>query len=128
MAMPFRTKDPVVTALESVGVRSRDAKLLASTGTVMNLPAGKTLCKEGDHGSEAFFLVEGEAEVRTPDGERRVASAGEVLGEIATLNPRVRRTATVETTKPSTVLVYDVRTFRALAVEMKDLLRPKRAA
>ena len=125
--MQFRSKDPVVNALQVAGVRSRDAKLLASTGTVMNLPAGKTLCREGDHGAEAFFLVQGEAVVKHQDGERH-ASAGEVLGEIAALNPRVRRTATVQTTKPSMVLVYDVRTFRALAVEMKDLLRPKRAA
>ena len=38
-----------------------------------------------------------------------------MIGELATLDPFARRNATVRTTKPSLVLVYDVRTFRSLA-------------
>lgn len=127
LSLPTRRKDPVVTALEGLGVRSRHAKLLAATGTLLTVDAGDVLCREGDLGAEAFLLVDGEALVHWSSGDR-IAGPGEVLGEIAALNPTVRRTATVETTKPSTILVYDVRTFRALATEMKDLLAPKRAA
>lgn len=125
--MPFRQTDPITEALIVGGVRRRDAKRLALAGTPMTVPAGSVLCAEGEFGQQAFMLVEGDVVVRLPDGERAV-EIGEVFGEIAALNPRVRRNATVVANSPATVLVYDPRTFRALAVDMRELLSPRRAA
>ena len=122
-----KDQDPVALALEAAGLPTSIAHRLATTGTPIHVRPGVRLCEEGDFGAEAFVLVSGEAVVRLP-GKDRTLVAGEVFGEIAALNPQVRRNATVETTEKSVVLAYDVRTFRALASEMADVLVPDRAA
>ena len=122
-----KTQDPVVVALEAAGLSAAQARRLATSGTPVAFRPGVELCREGDVGLEAFVLVSGEAVVRLP-GKDRTVGVGEVFGEIAALDPKLRRNATVETTKKSVVLAYDVRTFRALADEMADVLVPDRAA
>ena len=121
------TVDPVAVALEAAGLDSDTASRLASQGTAMRVPAGVELCREGEFGRQAFLLVSGHAVVRYA-GTERALEQGEVFGELAVLNPTRRRNATVETTEPSTVLVFDVRTFRHLAGELSELLAPQRAA
>ncbi len=123
-----RSPDPIVTALEAAGLSRVDAHRLSVKGTPLAMVAGTSLCLEGEVGLEAFVLVSGEAVVRLPESTDRTVAAGEVIGEIAALDPTRRRTATVETTEDSVVLVFDVRTFRFLASEMRDLLVPERAA
>jgi CRP-like cAMP-binding protein len=127
--MKFRrkTQDPVVVALEAAGLSAEDARRLAISGTPVAMGSGVELCRKGEIGLEAFVLVSGEAVVRLP-GKDRTVGVGEVFGEIAALDPKLRRNATVETTKDSVVLTYDVRTFRALADAMGDVLVPDRAA
>ncbi len=122
-----RTEDRYVMALTAAGLSTRDARRLAMAGTALNVRPGVPLCREGDRGREAFVLVAGEAVVRLPGHDRTVAP-GEVIGELATLDPDRRRNATVETTEDSIVLAFDVRTFRSLARDMGDVLTPNRAA
>ncbi len=119
--------DPVAAKLQSSGMSASHAQRLSRAGTAVAVRAGTSLCVEGEFGLEAFVLVSGEAIVRLP-GAGRTVHAGEVIGEIAALDLLRRRTATVETTQDSMVLAYDVRTFRALADEMADVLVPDRAA
>ncbi len=125
--MLTRRKDPIAVALEAAGLSSHAARRLATFGTAVTVDEGFTLCREGEIGTQAFVLVEGEAVVRLRDGDR-IAGPGEVLGEMAVLAPSATRMANVETTMRSTVLVYDVRTFRGLAASHKELLSPPRAA
>jgi CRP-like cAMP-binding protein len=127
MKLRRNAKDPVATALESAGIASDAARRLATSGTAIRVDAGVALCREGEVGQEAFLLVSGEAVVRLP-GADRVVAPGEVFGELAALDPMRRRNATVETTATSIVLAFDVRTFRALAGEISQLLIRDRAA
>lgn len=120
-------EDPVAAALVAAGLSTDAAHLLSRSGTAVTLQPGTQLCAEGEFGHEAFVLVSGEAVVHLPENNRTVA-AGEVIGEIAALDPQRTRTATVETTKQSVVLAYDVRTFRTLAEKFADVLVPERAA
>ena len=127
MRLRRSTTDPIVETLETAGLDADVARRLASNGTPMRVRAGTELCREGDFGREAFVMVSGEAVVRYDGGDRTLA-AGEVFGELAVLEPTRRRNATVETTEPSLVLVFDVRTFRHLAGQIGDVLAPQRAA
>jgi CRP-like cAMP-binding protein len=127
MKLRRTSTDPVVVALEDAGLDSDVAVRLASTGTPIRVKSGVQLCREGDFGKEAFVMVSGEAVVRYGD-DSRTLEPGEVFGELAALNPTRRRNATIETTEPSLVLVFDVRTFRHLAGEIADVLVPERAA
>lgn len=125
----FRRKDSdaIADALRGAGLEPTVARRLARAGTAVRVEPGTALCREGEFGREAFVLVSGEAVVRLPENDRTVG-VGEVFGEIAALDATRQRTATVETTEPSIVLVYDVPTFRFLATQHRDVLVPKRAA
>jgi CRP-like cAMP-binding protein len=120
------TSDPLTTKLRSLGFSGSAASRLARAGTPIDLAAGTALTVKGERGAEAFLLLEGEALVDLGTREVRVGP-GSVVGELATLDPRARRNATVRTTTPALVLVYDVQTFRALAAgDLHDVLVPQR--
>jgi CRP-like cAMP-binding protein len=56
--------------------------------------------------------------------------AGDVVGELATLDPHRTRNATVVAAGPIEVLVYDVATYRSLAQvdDLRSRLAPARVA
>jgi CRP-like cAMP-binding protein len=121
-------RDPFVDALRAIGFSHSAATRLARHGTPIDLDGGVALTTKGELGAEAFLLVDGEAVVELPTGDVRVGP-GAVIGEIAALDPRQRRTATVRTAGRCLVLVYDVQTFRSLAAtDLRPVLVPERAA
>ena len=119
--------DPLARRLRALGLADPIARRLAQAGTPIDVPAGATLCAKGERGTEAFVLVEGEAVVEL-DEQTITVGPGSVIGELATLDPFARRNATVRTTVPSLVLVYDVQTFRSLAAvpQLRPVLVPDR--
>jgi CRP/FNR family cyclic AMP-dependent transcriptional regulator len=90
-----------------------DLARIAQLADEVDLPAGKTLTKEGARGREFFVLLEGSADVQRHG--RRIATmhGGDFFGEIA-LVADVPRTATVTTTSPVHALVITDRAFREL--------------
>ena len=86
---------------------------IASIADEIDLPAGKTIIKEGDTGREFFVLIEGTADVER--GGRKVAEIGpgDFVGEIA-LIAKTPRNATITTTSPVRALVITDRAFRQL--------------
>jgi CRP-like cAMP-binding protein len=121
-------RDPLTTTLRSLGFSESAARRLARAGTPIDIDAGVALTTKGHRGDEAFLLVDGEAVVDL--GDRTVTvGPGQVIGEIAALDPFARRNATVRTSARSLVLVYDVQTFRSLAAsDLRPLLVPERTA
>jgi CRP-like cAMP-binding protein len=127
--MFFTRTDPIVAQLQGLGISDEAAKRLVAAGTPLVVPGGVDLTVEGTRGEEAFVIVEGHAVVKLGKGRTVRVGPGDVVGEIAALDPLVRRTATVTTEGDTTVLVYDVRSFRSLAdSELRDLLVPDRDA
>jgi len=90
---------------------------LAGEADELDVPAGKTLTRQGDRGREFMVIVDGSADV-TKNGRRlnRLRS-GDFLGEIALISG-APRTATVTTTSPTRVLVLTDRAFRRITREM----------
>jgi CRP-like cAMP-binding protein len=127
--MRLRRIDRVAHRLEDLGFPAEPARRLSMAGTLLHLDAESVLCVEGERGSQAFLLLEGEADVRLPDATVRV-DAGAVIGELATLDHRRTRNATVVAAGPIEVLVYDVATYRALAQQddLRSRLAPERTA
>jgi CRP-like cAMP-binding protein len=127
--MRLRRLDQVAQRLEELGFPRDAARRLSATGTLLHLDAGYVLCREGERGTQAFLLLEGEAEVQVND-ESLLIGAGEVVGELATLDPHRRRNATVLANGPVEVLVFDVQTYRSLAKvdDLRSRLVPARAA
>lgn len=124
-------RDPIAHHLTELGIDRHTAVLLSTHGTVIDLEAGRTLCREGERGTQAFFIVDGEAQVTTSASTAAIViGPGDVVGELATLDPRRTRNATVTTTTPTRVLVFDVGTYRFLASrdDLRERLAPVRNA
>ena len=127
--MRSRRIDRVAHRLEELGFTAEPARRLSMAGTLLYLDAGSVLCEEGERGTQAFLLLEGEVDVQLTDATLRVG-AGAVIGELATLDHRRTRNATVVAAGPIEVLVYDVATYRALAQrdDLRTRLAPERIA
>jgi CRP-like cAMP-binding protein len=80
------------------------AKLVGSR----HLEPGEVLCRQGDHESDVFVLVDGEARVVIDGKEVAAVGTGEVVGELA-MDRGGLRTATLTAKTPLHVLVLDPR-------------------
>jgi len=110
-------KNPKVELLGGVPLFAhcsrRDLREIAAIADEIDLPAGKTLTREGDSGKEFVVLAEGIADVEQ-DGERvNTLGPGDYFGEIALVTGRPR-TATVTTRSPARALVLTAPAFRSL--------------
>ena len=74
---------------------------------------GQVLMREGRHGLEAFFIVEGTAEVTVAGKRVATVGPGETVGEMALLDV-APRSATVTAETPMRIFAADARTFSAV--------------
>ena len=125
--LPMLRKNAKIELLKRVPLFERCSKSelqrIASLADEVNLPAGRSLTREGERGQEFVILVEGKAEVRRKGRLLRGLSGGDFLGEIA-LVADVPRTATVTTLTPVDILLLTARDFRTLLREVPSL-QPK---
>jgi len=96
------------------GASKAELAKIAAIADQVDLPAGKTMIKEGDSGREFFALIDGTAEV-TQGGQKigKMMGPGDFFGEIALVS-KAPRTATITTTSPVRALVITDRAFRQL--------------
>lgn len=127
--MRFGNSDPIVQQLEQLTIDRPAALRLSRAGTALDVADGTVLCRAGERGTQAFLLLAGQAEVNTGD-QVIIVGSGSVIGELATLDPLRPRNATVTTTGPARLLVFDVGTFRFLAQQddLRARLAPDRIA
>lgn len=83
-------------------------------------PPRITVVRRGDPGDSMFFLSSGEVEVRLPNGGSVRLGEGAFFGEMALLD-RQPRTASVATTKPTTLLVLYASDFYEIASHIPAL-------
>ena len=116
--------------LEDLGFPRSAAERLSAAGTLLHLDAGAVLCEEGERGTQAFLLLEGEADVHLADDQVMVG-AGDVVGELATLDsPPHGATPPSWPPAPSRCSCTTCATYRALAQvdDLRSRLVPERAA
>lgn len=110
-------KDGKVQALKQVplfwGVSDADLSMVASIVDEIQVPAGKTLIKEGDYGRELFIILDGEAKISLGRRTIRTVGRGEVIGELALLD-QGPRSATVTAQTPLRIYVVEARAFESL--------------
>lgn len=91
----------------------------------VELAPGDVLIRQGAMPDDVFVLESGSVEV-TRDGERLATlGAGEVVGEIALVDPQ-RRTATVQAATPVHAVALNVRDLPEMASEMPEIVRQLR--
>jgi CRP/FNR family transcriptional regulator, cyclic AMP receptor protein len=102
------------------GLSEAELERVSGLADIVDLPAGRVLMTQGDHGHEMFVLVAGSADVERDGAALGKRGSGEVLGEIALLDGGPR-TATVTLAEPSRLLVVGRREFGALLDEFPEI-------
>lgn len=74
-------------------------ELLASTGRSINIPAGWAVMVQNTPPDKAYILLEGDVEIRREDAVLARLSAGDVVGELAILNGKLRSATVVAVTR-----------------------------
>jgi CRP-like cAMP-binding protein len=96
---------------------TREIERLGQLTDEIDLPAGRSLMRQGEAGAELFVIVAGSATVERDGGvvaER--CGPGEILGEIALVDGGPR-TASVTLDEPSRLLVLSRNAFRSVMDE-----------
>jgi CRP-like cAMP-binding protein len=94
-------------------VRRRDRQTIALLADTVDVPARKTLTREGDLAGEFFVILDGMA-IASRDGEPvAILGPGDFFGEIGLLEGP-RRTATVTAETPMELVVVGSREFRSM--------------
>ena len=92
----------------------------------VELAPGDILIRQGAMPDDVYVLEEGTVEV-TRDGERiATLGAGDVVGEIALVDPQ-RRTATVQAATPVRAVALNLRDLPEMASEMPEIVRHLRS-
>jgi CRP-like cAMP-binding protein len=95
------------------GLSRKELGLVARMTDDIEVPAGQTLCREGETGQEFFVILEGEVEV-TRHGEHVYSgSGGDFFGEIAVVE-HMPRTATITAKTPLRLFVLTAQGFRSV--------------
>ena len=96
-------------------------RMLARHVDELTVEPGEALMDEGDYGYEAIFVESGTAEVRR-DGELiNTVGPGEIVGELALVDPGGRRTASVTAASPLRALSLTSHSFHEIRERMPDL-------
>lgn len=101
-------------------LRKRDLERVAQLADEVDVPAGRTLLREGEHGSEMFVIATGRVVVERGGSQVAELGPGDWLGEMAILSEG-QRVATAKTTEPSHLFVLAHREFHALMDEVPSV-------
>jgi CRP/FNR family cyclic AMP-dependent transcriptional regulator len=87
------------------GATSADLEEIVSSGQVVSVPQGWSVIWDRTPADKAYVILDGSVEVRRGDELVATLAAGQVIGEVAILNRKLR-SATVTAATPLTVLHF----------------------
>ena len=101
-------------------MRRKDLEAVERMADTVDIPAGRTLMKQGDHGHEMYVIASGSVRVERDGKEVVTLGPGHAVGEMALLSegPRI---ATVTTLEPTTAFVLGHREFHTLVADSAEL-------
>ncbi len=132
-ATPLDVKEPTMnpqlipTVPLFSSIRRRDRRTIARLADTVDVPARKTLTREGELADEFFVVLAGMA-VASRGGEPvAILGPGDFFGEIGLLDG-VRRTATVTAETPMELVVVARREFASIVAEFPAIREELEAA
>jgi CRP-like cAMP-binding protein len=111
------TPSPLVVA----GFNADELESLAGRHTVIAVGAGELLCRQGRTGAGLFVIIEGSAAVLRNGEPVATVSAGDVVGEMSLLGPRVYQNADVVCLTDTTAAVVSRSEWRSATDEAPSL-------
>jgi CRP/FNR family transcriptional regulator, cyclic AMP receptor protein len=109
--------DPKVDLIASVslfkGLGRRELEQIAQLMDEVDVPVGKVLMRQGEHGEEMFVIAAGRVAVERDGKVIAERGPGDSIGEISLLS-KGPRTATITVLEPTRILLAGHREFNAL--------------
>ena len=99
------------------------ASSLASVASLRELTDGEVLIEQDAEDTDLFFVLSGSLKVKANGRLVAIRSAGTHVGEMALIDPRARRSATVVAAEKSVVAKVTEPQFQSLANERSELWR-----
>lgn len=103
------------------GLSAKERELVARHADEVEVEVGRQLIEEGEIGWEFFVIESGAAEVKVGDESVATLGPGDFFGEVALKDESHRRTASVVTTEPSTLIVMTGQAFRTVEGDMPSV-------
>ena len=103
------------------GLSEAHLKMLARLVDELDADPGDVLMEEGDYGYEAIFIEAGSAEVRQHGEPINTVGPGEIVGELALIDPDGKRTASVVVVTQLRALSLTSHSVREIQARMPDL-------
>ena len=98
MSRKSETSDRLKKVERFAGLSDRDLRKVADRGTLVKLPAGRTLMSETTPADKAYVILSGEVVIRHHGQDVATVGAGDMVGEIGVLEKRLRTAGVVATT------------------------------
>ena len=110
-------KDDYLKRLEQVplfrGLNSKQIEIIGKQADDVQVEAGRTLVREGEHGEEFFIVLNGALSVTCQGTEVATLGENDFFGELALFDP-APRDATVTAIVPTELLVVSAQKFQPL--------------
>lgn len=103
------------------GMSEAHLRMLARLVDELDADPGDVLMEEGDYGYEAIFIEAGTAEVRQQGQSISTVGPGEIVGELALVDPDGKRTASVVVATPLRALSLTSHSVREIQARMPNL-------
>ena len=87
---------------------------IVAVTTLIDVPAGRVLCHQGERGDEFFVIVDGTTVVTVDDDQVAILGPGDFFGEMALLDGGPRIATVTTTTTPARLLVLTRPEFNSL--------------
>ena len=101
-------------------MRGKDLEAVERLADTVDMQAGRTLMKQGDHGNEMYVIASGSVRVERNGKEIATLGPGQAVGEMSLLSEGPRL-ATVTTLEPTTAFVIGHREFHTLLADSAEL-------
>lgn len=101
-------------------MRPKDLEAVERLADTVDIEAGRTLMRQGDHGNEMYVIASGEVSVERNGVHVATLGPGQAVGEMSLLSEGPRL-ATATTTEPTTAFVIGHREFHTLLADSAEL-------
>ena len=102
------------------GLSKKQLSEIASLTTEIEVPAGRVLCEQGQHGEELFVIIQGEVSIAIDGKEVATLGPGDFFGEMALIDGGVRIASATAVTETG-VLVLSRPEFRTLLSDVPEV-------
>lgn len=120
MAPADKKREMLMAVPLFAAMKGKDLDAVERLADTVDIPAHRTLMRQGEHGNEMYVIATGKVRVERSGREIATLGPGQAVGEMSLLSEGPRL-ATVTTLEPTTAFVLGHREFHTLLADSTEL-------